>query len=79
MCFKMRRASTCDYMVVQILVHLHFELVSSLLALDAIEVVFQPVTQMAVEMINIHLISIQEKLHFLMLQPQQTNFEMVLK
>ena len=35
MCFKMRRASTHDYMVVQILVHLHFELVNSLLALDA--------------------------------------------
>ena len=39
----------------------HFELVSSLLVLDATELVSQPVTQMAVEMINIHLISVQQK------------------
>ena len=38
---------------------LHCELVSSLLALDATELVSQPVTEMGVEMINIHLISIQ--------------------
>ena len=44
--------------LVQILVHSHFELVSSLLALDANELVSQPVTQMAIEMINIHLISV---------------------
>ena len=47
--------------VVQILVDSHFELVSSLLALDATEPVSQPVTQLAVEMINIHLISVQQK------------------
>ena len=47
--------------VVQILVHSHFEQVSSLLDLDATEPVFQPVTQMAVDLINIHLISVQQK------------------
>ena len=40
---------------------LHFELVSSLLALDATELVSQPLTQMVVEMINIHVISVQQK------------------
>ena len=40
---------------------LHCELVSSLLALDATELVFQPLTQMVVEMINIHVISVQQK------------------
>ena len=43
--------------------HSHFEPVSSLLALDATESVSQPqlVTQMAVELININLISVQQK------------------
>ena len=40
---------------------LHYELVSSLLALDATELVSQPLTQMVVEMINIHVISVQQK------------------
>ena len=40
---------------------LHCELVSSLLALDATELVSQPLTQMVVEMINIHVISVQQK------------------
>ena len=40
---------------------LHYELVSSLLALDATELVTQPLTQMVVEMINIHVISVQQK------------------
>ena len=40
---------------------LHCELVSSLLALDATELVSQPLTQMVVEMINIHVISVQKK------------------
>ena len=40
---------------------LHFELVSSLLALDATELVSQLLTQMVVEMINIHVISVQQK------------------
>ena len=44
--------------VVQILVHSHFKLVSSLLALYATEQVSQPVIQLTVEMINIHLISL---------------------
>ena len=43
--------------VVQILVHSHFELV----ALDATKPVSQPVIQMAVELINIHLISVKQK------------------
>ena len=49
------------FKIVQIIVHSHFELVSSLLALDATEPVSQPVTQMAVELINNHLISAQQK------------------
>ena len=40
---------------------LHRELVSSLLALDATELVSQPLTQTVVEMINIHVISVQQK------------------
>ena len=40
---------------------LHCELVSSLLAQDATELVSQPLTQMVVEMINIHVISVQQK------------------
>ena len=47
--------------MVQILVHSHFDLVSWLLALEAAEPVSEPVTQMAVELINIHLILVQQK------------------
>ena len=39
----------------------HFELVRSVLALEATEPVSEPVTQMAVELINNHLISVQRK------------------
>ena len=47
--------------MVQILVHSHFDLqVSSLLALDATEPISQPVTLITVEMVNIHLISVQQ-------------------
>ena len=42
-------------------VYSHFDLVSSLLTLDATETLSQTVTQMAVELINIHLISVQQK------------------
>ena len=45
--------------MIQILVHSHFEIVSSILALDATEPVSEPVTQMALELINNHLISVQ--------------------
>ena len=45
----------------QILVQSHFELVSSVLALEATEPVSEPVTHMAVELINNHLISVQQK------------------
>ena len=49
------------FKIVQILVHSHFDLVFWLLALEATEPVSEPVTQMAVELINIHLISAQQK------------------
>ena len=45
----------------QILVQSHFELVSLVLALEAAEPVSEPVTQMAVELINNHLISVQQE------------------
>ena len=50
------------FSIAQILVQSHFELVSSVLALEATEPVSEPVTQMAVELINNHLISVQEKI-----------------
>ena len=49
------------FQIAQILVQSHFELVSSVLALEATEPVSEPVTQMAGELINIHLISVQQK------------------
>ena len=45
----------------QILVQSHFELVSLVLALEATELVSEPLTQMAVELINNHLILVQQK------------------
>ena len=42
-----------------ILVQSHFELVILVLALEETEPVSEPVTQMAVELINNHLISVQ--------------------
>ena len=39
----------------------HFELVSLVLALEATEPVSEPITQMAVELINNHFISVQQK------------------
>ena len=39
----------------------HFELVSLVLALEATEPVSEPVAQMAVELINNHLILVQQK------------------
>ena len=49
--------------VVQIIVHSDFDLVGSLLALEATEPVSEPLTQgiIAFELINIHLISVQQK------------------
>ena len=49
------------FQVVQILVQSHFELVNLILALEATELASEPVTQMAVELINNHLISVQQK------------------
>ena len=51
--------------IVQILVQSHFELVSWVLALEATEPVSESVTQMAVELINNHLISVQKKIEAL--------------
>ena len=65
--------------VVQILVHSHFKLVSSLLALDATEPISQPVAQMAVEIINIHLISVSVKARYFFHLATSTNFERMLK
>ena len=52
---------SCTFQIVHILGYSHFDLVSLLLALEATEPVFEPVTLMAVELINIHLISVQQK------------------
>ena len=49
------------FYIVQILVQSHYELVSYVLALEATEPVSEPVTQMTVEVINNHLISVQQK------------------
>ena len=63
----------------QILVHSHFELVSLPLALDATELVSQPVTDKH----SSHFSTAKEMsvkvTFFLMYKPQQTNFEMMLK
>ena len=55
------RIVSSTFQVVQILVHSNFDLVSWLLALKATEPVSEPVTQMVVELINIHIISVQQK------------------
>ena len=47
--------------LVQNLVQSHFEQISSVLGLEATEPVSEQVTQMAVELINIHFISVQQK------------------
>jgi hypothetical protein len=56
------RFVTSTFLIVQILVQSHFELVSFVLALEATEpvseLVSEPVTQMAAELINNHLISV---------------------
>lgn len=49
------------YILAQILVESHFEPVSLVLALEATERVSEPVSQMAVELINNYLISVQQK------------------
>ena len=54
-----KRVVSSTFKIVQILVYSH--LVSWLLALEVTELVSEPVTQMAVELINIHLISVQQK------------------
>ena len=49
------------FWIVQILVHSHFDLVSSVLALHATKLVSESVAQMALKLINNHLISIPQK------------------
>ena len=49
------------FQIVRILVHSHFELVSWLLALEATEETSEPVTQMALALINDHLLKVQQK------------------
>ena len=74
--------------MVQILVHTHFDLVSWLLALEGAEPVTEMVNQMAVEPINVHLSSVQQKrwvkkIHSFHLKPTTNKFwsdaEMMLK
>ena len=48
------------FLKVQILVYSHFDLVSWLLALEATEPISECLTQMAAELINIHLVSAKE-------------------
>ena len=47
--------------IVQILVQSNFEKISLVLALETTELVSEPVTKMAVELINNHLISVHQK------------------
>ena len=49
------------YILVKIIVQSHFELISLVLALEATEPVSETVSQMAVEVINNGLISVQQK------------------
>ena len=57
MCFM-----TAEYLhVCEDIVQSNFDLVYLLLALEVTEPVSEPVTQMAVELINNHLISVQQK------------------
>ena len=49
------------FKIVQIIAHSHFEPVSLLLALEATELVTEPVTEMPLESINNHLIFITTK------------------
>ena len=51
----------CSYVELP-LAQFHFELVSSVLALEATEPVSEPVTQMVVELINNHLILQKKRL-----------------
>ena len=49
------------FWIVQILVHSHFDLVSSVLGLHATKLVSESVAQMALKLINNHLISVHKK------------------
>ena len=58
---KENRVVSSTFEIVQILVHLHFEIISWLLALEATELISEPVTQMLLELINNHSVSVQQK------------------
>ena len=59
--WKELRWSWSSFSYIQILVHSHFDLVNWPLALEETEPVSEPVIQMALELINNHLISVQQK------------------
>ena len=59
--YKIPWIVSSTFKIAQILVQSLFELVSSVLALEATEPVSEPVTQMVVELINNHLILVQQK------------------
>ena len=59
--FVTYRVVSSTFYIAQILVQSHFELVSLVLALEATEQLSEPVTQMTVELINNHIISVQQK------------------
>ena len=56
-----QRVVSSTFWIVQILVHPEFDLISLLQALEATEPVSEPVPQMALELINNHFISVQQK------------------
>ena len=55
-----QRVVSSTFKIIQILVHSHFDLVRWLLVLEE-KKVSVTVTQMAVELVNIHLFSVQKK------------------
>ena len=56
-----QRVVSSTFWIVQILVHSHFDLFGSVLALYATKLVSESVAQMALKLINNHLISVQQK------------------
>ena len=60
-CLFVHRIVSSTFKIVQILVQSHFELISSVLALEATEPLAEPIAELAVELINNHLISVHQK------------------
>ena len=76
------RVVSSTFMIVQILVHMHFDLVSWFLLLEATEPVAETVTQMAVEHKHSSHFSTAKEISvkaiiFFTKKPQQTNFEII--